>query len=1264
MSIATTAPEKYDFQDLVCLWLFLRFAPTELRAEFGGEDAQISLSGTSLPLDVQVKGAAGPITMDTLADVLTHFPPRSSTSPLLERLVASQAALLLVCAGRANDATSVIVRDAATWNDAGSSISIKDAQLLLEALHKTTSPKRGDAKLAAQRRAATARLLATLDASKLATISPRVTVFERMTRQWVDGDCERLLRARQVPVDKVRSLIDQLQATTRKNKGSTVDLVPLLEELVDAQSQPTIDPKSYVDREQESNWEAILKDGDCILLTGEPRCGKTWAARHLVASYQRNGYELEQGSSIEAAERFLSNPGTLHRIFLLEDPLGASEPAPDANRLWQRLGQLIAHLPLNRKLVVTQSAPTLLVIARQSTPARCSLGGRIWMDLSNPSSAFLLRVWDALADQYTWPKPASQAFRGALETGNARLPVGCLAHLASSREKIDLTTTVEQMISIASQDAQTFGRDLARTSVTMERLLIALAICTNAGTSVSETDLAFILDTKTTETPSSVLSDVLVVNFGAPLTTGPSRPTYRVTPSLRKKSRNALGELEQRSIIACDTQRNSTFGHPFYRGAAESLMRDMPSDLVRTAIAMFRNAITSPAPVISRAAARNLSMAIDVFGETLCDDIVDLAEIALESAFPSTRDLAFGFLASNVERLPEPRRKAMSEWAQKVAYVRLGSLSWQGSEPYLPLDGMTGGSERYYLSRPKVADVRVTLDALEHDNPGILGTREVVDALKFLTGHPNALTRKAFDRLFRFDEASIRSTVAGIWLQENRISLSETLETIFKDAHPNTASAVLEAVTANWASYDEIVRTRLLEELKGWAALPMLAPALLDFLVVFGRVEYTGTNTPWDIFGALLPVALATLPPEAHSNDARLYHAVESGLSSLSAACVLQIAEGWFGMLKRRLGEGKLPDDFALGVASLVLSSRETHTTEETDFLLRVLSVSSTGPLLVFIKDIVARWNVVHPKERQRLLRLLQSDRSDREWLRAVAISAERVPQEVEHVVLAGKVTLDASPEELLAGLPADLLSCVVHVFTGDPQPLWWLGVHHMARQRWKPLIALIATRPEHSCFEPCFQEVIDHEGVDKLLEVIAALPPASMPFVFDTLLRDKARRVGDFRPRAWSAVLNRLQGIDLDRALKQIDEAAPALLESVVDILELVDDTGLRRRILDCVHIDSVLLELSSVTLASDLECPKELVKMVSDLVVHLLAKAPARLEDTYDVLKRRFANAGAEPDILTMLEQHRLGALKQSRQLKDTLRSPDTEPVNWIQP
>ena len=150
MSIEITGPEKFDFQDLVCVELALRFlGGTNLRLVIepaGHEDAELTIErdGLECTFEVQVKGSAKEVTLETLAVCLAHFPGLKATNCLLERLVACERRFtVLVMSGRCKDTASPFVIESG-WKGKPhkhGAIKAKTTKALLEEFRKLESKR-------------------------------------------------------------------------------------------------------------------------------------------------------------------------------------------------------------------------------------------------------------------------------------------------------------------------------------------------------------------------------------------------------------------------------------------------------------------------------------------------------------------------------------------------------------------------------------------------------------------------------------------------------------------------------------------------------------------------------------------------------------------------------------------------------------------------------------------------------------------------------------------------------------------------------------------------------------------------------------------------------------------------------------------------------------------------------------------------------------------------------------------------------------------
>lgn len=144
MSIATVGPKKYDFQDLVCVFLFLRFEHLTgigLHAEpVGGEDAKVTYykGNVASTIEVQVKGSEKSVTVSKVAEWRSHFPEHQSSGTLLERLINQQdSSAVFVTSGRCVDALERLVkRIKDQWTTHTDKIKRDDASALLVEIDK------------------------------------------------------------------------------------------------------------------------------------------------------------------------------------------------------------------------------------------------------------------------------------------------------------------------------------------------------------------------------------------------------------------------------------------------------------------------------------------------------------------------------------------------------------------------------------------------------------------------------------------------------------------------------------------------------------------------------------------------------------------------------------------------------------------------------------------------------------------------------------------------------------------------------------------------------------------------------------------------------------------------------------------------------------------------------------------------------------------------------------------------------------------------
>src|SRR5271155_3708373 len=184
-----------------------------------------------------------------------------------------------------------------------------------------------------------------------------------------------------------------------------------------------------------------------------------------------------------------------------------------------------------------------------------------------------------------------------------------------------------------------------------------------------------------------------------------------------------------------------------------------------------------------------------------------------------------------------------------------------------------------------------------------------------------------------------------------------------------------------------------------------------------------------------------------------------------------------------------------------------------------------------------------------------------------------------ERSLLGAGPDLGAGADALLAGVKPNLLNAAVHVYAGEPQPLWWIGTHHCARAVWEPVMERIATTPDHPLFELAWDHIAFNGDGRRVARFVTELGPAHAERIFGILLRIKVGCTGNYMPEAWAALL----GLASDEEthahwLDRMVEAAPTILDDLPDLkFWLTQDRDLRP-MLDRLKRDWIPVEMTRV--------------------------------------------------------------------------------------
>lgn len=1284
MTIAITAPQKFAFQDLVCIEIMLRFCAYADATLFvepdDGEDAEltVTMDGRRVRYEIQVKGAEGRVTLADVVSCLAHTPPRRADSTFLERLISdADRVAMLVMSGRADDSSSIYlgIRNQLGERHPAAGISVKDAKAVIDAFAAADISGSDKSKLKVKRQTHNAAFAASANVADVCKALGRVVVFDQIDDAGLKAQCaERLRRDHGVPSDRTDTVLLELRAAIATAKTDKLDAFPLFRDILARASPAPIRPVDYIERGDETALIDELSRDNVLLLSGTPRVGKTYTARWIGAEFIPLGYQVQEFADVDSAERFLLDPGTAPRLALLNDPLGSSQISADATRSLSRLANMIGRIRPQRKLLVAQGQEPLLATARTLSLDRTVTGHRRWHDVSNPEPAFLVSLWRSLASSFAVETELSMLVDEALATGVLILEPGCLEHLAANAYRLHMTPSINDVVRLAHEDAAQFGRALAAEG--MEDLAVCLSVTTAPQEPIGLTSLAYVRGSGGSGFPGKRTERFMMVTIGDSPTPPSIPPTYDESPKLAASDRENVDRLERQRLITIDEKAQVGFAHPFYRAAAETLLHVPTYQTAQSLGHVFERGLFCLSPQTSRATARNLDWVCENL-ETRPTDramLITHAISGLSSFFPATRDLCFRFLLRQFPSLPVEQQNKLPQWIGSVTSVRLEDLEWSDGEAHLPYGAILEGDDyfdRFFetVNREDVATELAILDAPE----GSVTPEKAAVTLRFLASSPSVMTPTAIGRLLSYDEAALRAAAIRLWLSHPREDDDDVLERIFADDHPSCAQAALKGVIESWDASNLDRRERQLDGLAALAENVAAAAAMLDYLVLFDRVEHTGERPPWPIFERLMPVVMASLPHNAVFIDARLFSVARSALGTLSPQPLIALCDGWISWLERNERAGQLPSESSLGVSEILLRATAAEPMLRETRVARMLAFTGTGAKIRFIADFVDYWELLRVDERTAVFGCLMSGNSDGYWLQAVALTRSEIPDEIVGRLFPKGFDLSQSPEQLVNIWPPMLIEAALHVYTGQPQPLWWLGTHHSGRDIWEPVVEIIARRPDHPLFELAWDHITSSGEGRRVAHVIADLGAENADNLLGILLRIKVRWNGNFMPEAWATLLRLARNPkEYNRWLDQMAEASIAILDDISDLrLWLTEESDLHG-MLNRLKCDCYLLELlehakpafdppHGVDPSAFQELQDQMVKMFELLI----RKTPPLLFGTCDRLIERFKGASVDTTtIITVLNERRAAIFAEREIIKTAMERPDAPLVGWIDP
>ena len=1210
MSIEITGQQKYLFQDLVCVYILLEqqefSLSTFLVEPEGGEDAEIHFQNGH-KIEIQVKGADQPVTLKSIAEMLSHYPDKSSENCLLERIYNGDKKALFIMSGRCDDKTVSFVKPHTTnLNEFPPTETLKKNQEELKEHLLALNWK--NTTLFQSRKQHFEEVVQNIEAFK--PIVESIYIWENFK----EGDLEQLINNKlqstfYVSPDKTYSAVKRLIDVVVKGKRNGCIIDSFKKELAHL-SGNSLYPENYVHRSDEHLLLKELKAKNVLLLSGVPRSGKTTTAKYIASQLQDMGIDSKMVASIDDAERLLMGPSSHAKLIILDDPF---EHLENISQEWHRLCLLLEKTNSNRKLIVSQPQEKVLEYKASASLNDCSIKGCTWYNITEAKADFLKSLWLQLCEQYSIDEKVKNII--TLYLHDHLIEPGCLTHLASNIKSFSGKYNKGELIRFARQDASKFYGILKRKD--LDALAFIISISTSNLTGITELDLAFLLSDDE-DLPSYYENDY-IISLGDEEEFKP--PKYSKEYNIDSIYEDKIDTLEEMNVILTSSDGKFNFSHSFYRSAAEQYISGIRRRKAKKVLNWIKKGLFCANPRVACSIASNLDWIIRQFNKfDFSEDVLKLTYEGLSSRYPAVQDICFSNLVENFNYLPKELGK-LQKLVGKVTYGDYSELYWHDEHA-------TWGPYQFLQGPAKVAGIESFACNFSEQKDLYYPPEIIFSIIDFFILRPELYNLNSLFKFMTYPEAIIRSNAISVWIKANSIC-HESANIIFSNKHPRTSVEILRSAFSIWPDLNEEKKSLITSGLAEVASTPDSAISMLSFLEKTYRYSFSDAS-PWELFSKVLPSVLEYLPTEARLEGSRMYTSIRESIGKADPNDSINICKTWLKQLKRRLLEGALPSDYALGVADMIIQATIQEPQLRKGLIQDIFNSESLSLQLVSFKDLILSWEVLTTNEKNFLLTFI-AESKNKDWFTSTLITFKVIPPEFYNSIETVKYFVEHSVKEIKNNLPIDILQKSVQIHCGAPQPLWWIGLHHHDSEKMNSLIWEIASDLDHPLCEICWSEItLSASRDDKIANLISIKSEEHAERILDLLLKKKLNCVGDFMPLSWGSLFDLVK--DKELIIDKLDEFLPIILDDISDLSFWINDKELWPLFIKKLEIDYRYIKLLKVV--NDIK-DEDTIQLFERLIYDALP----RLKGTCDRLINYFKKH--DPDksafLLDLLNSHR---------------------------
>ncbi len=1084
MDVSISGVKGYEFQYRITLYLALQFLTQIEDLEVivepqKGEDILFKFKNKlqKYVIEVQVKREKGLLDEEKLLKWACHFEPHSHNECLLSRLTNSESSALFITKSRCTEITSKFRINADNFiSYTKENFDDEIRTSFCDTLKKSNFY--ANTKLGVSRNKFVNSLSSTLKDDKVFNKTfNKIKIIEEFNENLLDYEIQRRLNVHfSIPQSKVQEVFLLLIESIKTARNTGNDLMPdLLSILSKFKTNSVKVSKNYIERDIEINLIDKIEKEDVLLLTGISFCGKSEIAKKIAAEFTKKGYSYLITSDLLTAESFyFSSSVSDDKILVLEDPFGHIERLPNSFEISTKLERLVNNLGSNHKLIVTSQKQILDEIYDGEELKK-------WIDLTIINQEEAVEFWIKISKIKKIDALVVEKIKAtiSLNKNEKTLQIGQMEYLSRLDGGEILQKKTNELDTIARYNSKEIAREIIINNKKAGKVLSMLSICGDALSPINIKDFAYIVSDEDEKyslnsDKLSFLSKKTVFNF-----------KYNVKYKLSKKELGILEYLEERGFIM---RRGKTllFTHPNYFEAGRYIFSSSLETNQLKYLKSHLKAIACYNSDISYFASKEI---VFIFKSTshsvVKNKLVKIAFKGLNSIFPSTKDNCLIFLISNFEYLDSEQQGEVINW---IASTNIDDydLAWHMNiVPYVAYSSSSFGKNLLIANELTANDILAKIVA-----KGNVSTKDVWSFLLYIYYSNESLSAEVFETLLLYKESFIREKSSSIFFRKINDNFNENvIKKAFEDEHPLVVFKSLRGVFEVWAKLNRKQKLILFPFLKKALERKDVSIRASNLMTTigtdYGHESIQWKNIPskkhkeiWELWYELYLIFQKNVPESLDTHTPRFTGTMDDAMKFLEKKEYIEILNCWYDRIDRKIIKGIMPDDHEFSLALNLMEATKDDYDARKILFEKLIDYNDTSFLVSSLKWLISSWDFLSDNEKDKITKLVNSDREDLRWIKAVTITSYKVPKELQKAIFNDIEFLQKGSEYIIQNIDSSLLLDSLCVYFGEPQPLWWLALQHRNYDIWGEIVKEVIFKRHSVGFEKCIEKFL-FDGVN-----------------------------------------------------------------------------------------------------------------------------------------------------------------------------------------